>query len=923
MEGAAQRPSGQADAVRQRKAAPGAAPDYVPPPPARPPVGTPGAGRSALQILLEGCSNQLARLLFASSALAWLLTRTSASLAWNFPLAAMLVGVAFWASTQWRKSVNAPIVESAWEKFLGNIIQEFLYDSFWQRVTPDSEFPAEVRRMSNHIFGCLVARARKIDVRAMLLRDMSDLMIEIIELFRDTQDSVGLKELDAMNPLARDRALRQEMKADGNLHPALFSSKQHYEVLKRLADGALALLLDPKDYARPAIQVIFRELFASTILKPAIQMLMPAYLNKQLVALLESSLTEVDASAAAALQEGEQALEQRAAASAEAERGKGSAQVNMKKLYLAKQASAAGKLAAAADQLSGQQPKEARPRAKGASATPSSKGEAGAAAPAPRSNAPGGADVVSTEANPREHGKHAGDSTASEAIPPPVAPASSSRGTGAKGGRGISSASGGTHRHLGPEATKFDGTPYTKVVAAEINGERRSREYVVFNIRVHDNTHEWTVLRRFRNFEQLHKQLRNTYKYGGSLPPKRYIFASHKWEFVEERREQLDVYLKDIIHKSLGTSPEVFEFLNPWSSAYALETEVPLINVVANNLDNARHSLKSKVAGAGGRAVAQEASAHGQDVLPLTEAASTTGAALASSAKQFRGEGLAREAGAPLSPARLLAEAPALLRSSSDSALGSPPTAGALPQQRTKPAADEGSAAQGGRGADDGQPPSLAGEALLQSLKKMGDPNFEEDSIGISQPLYLLVDAVFELQSHGFIWRQVTVVVKQMLSLVAGGTVDLLVARKMNDISSPHTWARLIMRLRNLLWPGGVFFTTARAAPYVARGEAPPSSVPPGGYNRDNWITLETEMGPEEVAAADKLKDIIFNQAPPSLVRIVGRSRYSSAAKDIYHILQSPTFMTQLGHGVLEILLLHLMPELKPLLEDIRSSKFD
>lgn len=110
--------------------------------------------------------------------------------------------------------------------------------------------------------------------------------------------------------------------------------------------------------------------------------------------------------------------------------------MNMKKLYLAKQASAAGKLAAAAGQLSGQQPKEARPRAKGASATPSSKGEAGTAAPAPRSNAPGGADVVSTEANPREHGKHAGDSTASEAIPPPVAPASSSRGTGAKGGRG-------------------------------------------------------------------------------------------------------------------------------------------------------------------------------------------------------------------------------------------------------------------------------------------------------------------------------------------------------------------------------------------------------------------------------------------------------------------------------------------------------
>jgi sorting nexin-13 len=68
-------------------------------------------------------------------------------------------------------------------------------------------------------------------------------------------------------------------------------------------------------------------------------------------------------------------------------------------------------------------------------------------------------------------------------------------------------------------------------------------------------------------------------------------------------------------------------------------------------------------------------------------------------------------------------------------------------------------------------------------------------------------------------------------------------------------------------------------------------------------------------------QDILFNRAPPALVRIVGRSRYTGAVKDIYHILQSPTFMAQLGHGMVEILVMHLMPELKPLLEDIRSSQ--
>lgn len=46
-------------------------------------------------------------------------------------------------------------------------------------------------------------------------------------------------------------------------------------------------------------------------------------------------------------------------------------------------------------------------------------------------------------------------------------------------------------------------------------------------------------------------------------------------------------------------------------------------------------------------------------------------------------------------------------------------------------------------------------------------------------------------------------VVKQMLSLVAGGTVDLFIAQKLHDVTSKHTIARLLLRTRNILWPGG------------------------------------------------------------------------------------------------------------------------
>jgi len=154
----------------------------------------------------------------------------------------------------------------------------------------------------------------------------------------------------------------------------------------------------------------------------------------------------------------------------------------------------------------------------------------------------------------------------------------------------------GARQRLERNVTEFSGQAFTKVVAAEINAERRSREYVVFNIRVNDDAYEWTVLRRFRNFEQLHKRLRNAHGFSGSLPPKRYFFNNNSWELVEQRREQLDKYLHLILMDPVFCyTDEVFDFLNPWSSAYALDTDVSLLNVVSNNLDNARHSVVQKV----------------------------------------------------------------------------------------------------------------------------------------------------------------------------------------------------------------------------------------------------------------------------------------------------------------------------------------
>ena len=48
-----------------------------------------------------------------------------------------------------------------------------------------------------------------------------------------------------------------------------------------------------------------------------------------------------------------------------------------------------------------------------------------------------------------------------------------------------------------------------QIVTAELKAES-SRDVVIYKIRVGDDTGEWTVSRRFRNFETLHRALRCT-----------------------------------------------------------------------------------------------------------------------------------------------------------------------------------------------------------------------------------------------------------------------------------------------------------------------------------------------------------------------------------------------------------------------------
>lgn len=149
------------------------------------------------------------------------------------------------------------------------------------------------------------------------------------------------------------------------------------------------------------------------------------------------------------------------------------------------------------------------------------------------------------------------------------------------------------------EDISFVGHPRAMVVAPEIN-TNGGREYVVFKIRVADQTGEWTVTRRYRNFEALHKFLRDDPVYQElqpRLPPKAFMFQTHKTEVVEQRRIALDKYLQTILSsEALAGNRHVWLFLSDQACrSFTPDVKVGLVKTIANNVDTARYRIKRTI----------------------------------------------------------------------------------------------------------------------------------------------------------------------------------------------------------------------------------------------------------------------------------------------------------------------------------------
>ncbi|XP_068323577.1 uncharacterized protein [Pyrus communis] len=429
-----------------------------------------------------------------------------------------------------------------------------------------------------------------------------------------------------------------------------------------------------------------------------------------------------------------------------------------------------------------------------------------------------------------------------------------------------------------------------------------SKSFAVYSIAVTDSENRtWFVKRRYRNFERLHRHLKDIPNYTLHLPPKRIFSSSTEDAFVHQRCIQLDKYLQDLLSiANVAEQHEVWDFLSGSSKNYSFGKSPSVMRTLAVNVDDAVDDI----------------------------------------VRQFKGvsDGLMRKVVGPT------AESSSLIPGWNLSANADETGVLAFRQntaESTNSFSDneEGDKDRSCNPVENGwhsdnelnsksYPPRVVHTRSLGLEKKaylVGEGGFLEDPVGIlpewtppnvSVPLLNLVDKVFQLKKRGWLRRQVFWMSKQILQLMMEDAIDDWLMRQIHWLRREDVIASGIYWLKDVLWPNGTFFL--RIGNVQDDNQNPLHNASQlGGSKAGKPGSFEQQL--EAARRASDIKKMLFDGTPTALVSLIGHKQYRRCARDIYYFTQSTICIKQLAYAVLELSLVSIFPELRDLVVDIHQ----
>ncbi|KAK6916494.1 Phox-associated domain [Dillenia turbinata] len=445
-----------------------------------------------------------------------------------------------------------------------------------------------------------------------------------------------------------------------------------------------------------------------------------------------------------------------------------------------------------------------------------------------------------------------------------------------------------------------------------------SKSFAVYSIAVTDaENHTWFVKRRYRNFEHLHRHLKEIPNYTLHLPPKRIFSSSTEDAFVHQRCIQLDKYLQDLLSiANVAEQHEVWDFLinvddavddivrqfkgvsdglmrkvvGPTSSTHEV------CPIPSRNTSWSEHDISSRLSK---HRTAEVANCFSDN--EKGDKDETHDHEIGESNAQASGWHSDNELNSKSYPPRVVKRDDKFRTAGSENDLGAILRAKRIGPDRF-PAVD-----------------------FLATFGPLEDPEGmppEWTPSNVSVPLLNLVDKIFQLKRRGWIRRQVFWISKQILQLIMEDAIDDWLLRQIQLLRRDDIIALGIRWVQDILWPDGTFLLSSSKTSDETDDDAQSSQKPAQMTRRARNSASKAgsfEMQLEASRRASDVKKIIFDGAPSTLVSLIGHKQYRRCAKDIYYFLQSNICIKQLAYGVLELLIISVFPELRDLIIDIHK----
>ncbi|XP_023874567.1 uncharacterized protein LOC111987089 isoform X1 [Quercus suber] len=942
---------------------------------------------------------------------------------------------------KWKRKIDSPVVEAAMSDFIDKILKDFVVDLWYSEITPDREFPEQIRAIIMDALGEISLRVKELNLVDLLTRDIVDLIGNHLDLFRRNQAAIGVEVMAMLSSEERDERLKHHLMASKELHPALISPESEYKVLQRLIGGVLAVVLRPREAQSPLVRSIARELVTCLVVQPVMNFASPGYINELieyiLLALNDDSLkgvgnyestnmaahphdhplaagavrndvtasrkyssfsqgtvmtldkinnqreipqdykTEVPTNQSADWARVLNAVTQRRTEVLTPEnlenlwtKGRNYKKKELKKIKAGLQ-----------DPITkGSGTKNAIPNKDLGKETLTNMPEiyVGIDQRAVKQLTHGlGIDVLSNDGNktgkqffqdPNKklsfEGGHPVDELEHTNTPAAdgnksclkrsnstsalvVQPHTEKTFTREHGGSIISefySANVGRHNeeHYGRSASDVvfhsEGQQFPKLrcrVMGAYFEKLGSKSFAVYSIAVTDaENRTWFVKRRYRNFERLHRHLKDIPNYTLHLPPKRIFSSSTEDAFVHQRCIQLDKYLQDLLSiANVAEQHEVWDFLSASSKNYSFGKSSSVMRSLAVNVDDAVDDIVRQFKGVSDGLIRKVSGP-----LPTYEASSST----ASQNLPLNADDINRHVSSHYSVGTE--------NSYSDNEEG---------DKDENHGHEEVNSSTNGWHSDNelnsksfpprvikcGEEPRNLGSEKRHGLvvkSGIGQGGFPaadlpvildhwEDPVGmppewtpsnVSVPLLNLVDKIFQLKRRGWLRRQVFWISKQILQLIMEDAIDDWLLRQIHWLRRDDVIAQGIRWVQDVLWPDGTFFMKLGTA-QNNDDDTEPNQKPSQTTTRFGGSKVSTsgafEQQLEAARRASEVKKMLFDGAPTALVSLIGNKQYRRCARDIYYFTQSTTCVKQLGYAILEQSLVSVFPELKNLVYDVHE----